>query len=149
MHTGDWWWSPQEQLDEGATIAPLLLVTDKTMLTQHHGDLKMWPVYVTIGNLDISARRNQIRPSMVLLGLHSGGHTRYGAPPRNEIRNVSSSYGHDSGAYVCAAGSSRSWSSHSSNTGCIKQKSGSRSRGELFIPFLDFLLFANFILFVA
>ena len=69
MHTGDWWWSLQEQLGEGATVVPLLLATDKTMLTQHRGDLTMWPVYITIGNLDVATRKSQTRPSMVLLGL--------------------------------------------------------------------------------
>lgn len=69
MHTGDWWWSQQTQLPDGATVVPLLLATDKTMLTQHHGDLALWPVYLTIGNLDIKTRKSQIRPSMVLVGL--------------------------------------------------------------------------------
>ena len=41
MHTEDWWWSLQEQLGEGATVVPLLLATNKTMLTQHRGDLTM------------------------------------------------------------------------------------------------------------
>lgn len=69
MHTGDWWWSQQEQLPVNATIVPLLLATDKTVLTQHHGDLSMWPVYLTIGNLNVKTRKSQIRPGMVLLGL--------------------------------------------------------------------------------
>ena len=69
MHTGDWWWSMQERLDKGATVVPLLLATDKTMLTQHYGNFAMWPVYITIGNLDVGTRKNQTRPGMVLLGL--------------------------------------------------------------------------------
>jgi hypothetical protein len=54
MHTGDWWWETQEKLPEQATIVPVLIATDKTMLTQHHGDTSAWPVYMTIGNLRAS-----------------------------------------------------------------------------------------------
>lgn len=69
MHTGDWWWETQEKLPEGATVVPILLSTDKTALTRHRGDLAAWPVYITIGNLKVTVRRNQRRPGMVLLGL--------------------------------------------------------------------------------
>lgn len=58
MHTGKWWWSQQKQLPDGAIIVPLLLATDKTVLIQHHGDLFMWPIYLTIGNLDITTRKS-------------------------------------------------------------------------------------------
>ena len=68
MATGDWWWSIQEQLPENATVVPLLLATDKTRLTQHHGDQSAWPVYLTIGNLDRKTRRQPNRPGIVLLG---------------------------------------------------------------------------------
>ena len=71
MYTGDWWWNMQEQLPDGATVVPLLLATDKTVLTQHHGDLSLWPVYLTIGNLDRTVRRSQKRPGIILLGLLS------------------------------------------------------------------------------
>ncbi|KAI9750296.1 MAG: hypothetical protein M4579_006529 [Chaenotheca gracillima] len=68
MHTGDWWWRTQKALPKGATVIPLLLATDKTMLTQHHGDQSVWPVYLSIGNLDRATRRKQTRPGTVLLG---------------------------------------------------------------------------------
>lgn len=71
MHTGNWWWLQQEQLPDEATVVLLLLVIDKTVLTQHHGDLAIWPVYLTIGNLDIKTYKSQIKPGMVLLGLIS------------------------------------------------------------------------------
>ena len=51
IQTGDWWWKTQDQLPEGSTIVPLLIATNKTVLTQHHGDVVAWPVYLTIGNL--------------------------------------------------------------------------------------------------
>ena len=69
MHTGDWWWSVQGQVGIGSTVVPVLLSSDKTTLTQHHGDLSLWPVYMTIGNLDVQTRRNPSRPAMILLGL--------------------------------------------------------------------------------
>lgn len=47
----------------------LLLATDKTMLTQHHGDLAVCPVYLTTGDPGLKTRKSQIRPGMVLIGL--------------------------------------------------------------------------------
>ena len=58
MYTGDWWWERQTQLPNGATIIPLLLGTDKTLLTMLHGDLSAWPIYLTIGNLDAETQRS-------------------------------------------------------------------------------------------
>lgn len=68
MHTGSWWWDTQRKLPPGSTIIPVILASDKTQLTQHHGDKSSHPVYVTIGNLDKSTRRSQKRPSKILLG---------------------------------------------------------------------------------
>ena len=68
MHTADWWWRTQSEVPEGATVVPILLATDKTMLTQHHGDESAWPIYITIGNLDRATRRKQTVPGSVLLG---------------------------------------------------------------------------------
>ena len=39
------------KLLSGATIAALILSSDKTQLTQFQGDKKAWPVYLTIGNI--------------------------------------------------------------------------------------------------
>jgi hypothetical protein len=52
MNTAEWWWETQFALPATSTIVPLLLATDKTLLTQHHGDTTAWPVYLTVGNLD-------------------------------------------------------------------------------------------------
>jgi Plavaka transposase len=68
MHTAEWWWRTQSKVPEGATVVPILLATDKTMLTQHHGDESAWPIYLTIGNLDRATRRKQTVPGSVLLG---------------------------------------------------------------------------------
>jgi hypothetical protein len=68
MHTGDWWWRTQGEIPDGGTIIPVLLASDKTMLSLHHGDQSVWPIYVTIGNLDRQTRHSQTVPGSVLLG---------------------------------------------------------------------------------
>ena len=68
MHTADWWWRTQEEIPDGGTIIPILLASDKTMLSLHHGDQSAWPIYITIGNLDRKTRRKQTVPGSVLLG---------------------------------------------------------------------------------
>ena len=50
------------------TIIPILLSSDKTVMSLSHGDQTLWPVYITIGNLDSKTRRSQIRPGTLLLG---------------------------------------------------------------------------------
>jgi len=69
MHTGEWWWETQSQIPIGGTIVPIILASDETVMTQHHGDLSLWPVYITIGNLDCATRKAQKRPGLLLLGL--------------------------------------------------------------------------------
>ncbi|KAF8911442.1 hypothetical protein CPB84DRAFT_1742860 [Gymnopilus junonius] len=51
MCTRKWWHAIQYLLPEGATIAPIILATDKTQLTQFSGGKSVYPVYLTIGNL--------------------------------------------------------------------------------------------------
>ena len=58
MYTGNWWWRTQEQIPDGGTVIPILISSDKTVLSQHHGDMAMWPVYISIGNLDSECRRS-------------------------------------------------------------------------------------------
>ncbi len=68
MYTGNWWWKKQKELPAGATIIPILLASDKTVMSLSHGDQVLWPVYVTIGNLDAKTRWSQNRPGTLLLG---------------------------------------------------------------------------------
>ena len=68
MHTADWWWNTQEQLSDGSTIVPLLISTNKTVFTQHYGNVAAWPVYLTIRNLKAKVRQKQTRPSSFFLG---------------------------------------------------------------------------------
>ncbi|KAG0696694.1 hypothetical protein DFH29DRAFT_1004362 [Suillus ampliporus] len=57
MWTADWWWDKQKELPEGTTIAPIILASDKTMLSQFRGDKSAWPVYLSIGNIAKEKRR--------------------------------------------------------------------------------------------
>ncbi|KAI0351066.1 hypothetical protein OH77DRAFT_1411790, partial [Trametes cingulata] len=69
MHTGEWWWSTQEQLDSerpGATIVPIIISSDKTQLTLF-GSKTAYPVYMTIGNLPKHIRRKPSRGGQILL----------------------------------------------------------------------------------
>ncbi|KAI5983310.1 hypothetical protein EDC04DRAFT_2874145 [Pisolithus marmoratus] len=49
MWTVDWWL--QGKLPEGAMVAPVILLSDKTSLSVFGGDKKAWPMYMTIGNV--------------------------------------------------------------------------------------------------
>ncbi|TFK82539.1 hypothetical protein K466DRAFT_603598 [Polyporus arcularius HHB13444] len=68
MNTSDWWWTTQGRLPSGATVAPLILASDKTTLTVLRGDKTAWPVYMSIGNIDKSVRRKPSAHAFVLLG---------------------------------------------------------------------------------
>ncbi|KAI5980843.1 hypothetical protein EDD15DRAFT_2185860, partial [Pisolithus albus] len=57
MWTGEWWWDVQKRLPEGAVVAPVILSSDKTTLSQFSRDKKAWPVYLTIGNISKDVRR--------------------------------------------------------------------------------------------
>jgi hypothetical protein len=62
MNTGNWWWETQDRLPHGATIVPLIVSSDETMLTDHSGDQKAWPMYLSIGNIEFTVRG---RPNML------------------------------------------------------------------------------------
>ncbi len=47
----------------------MLLATDKTVLTEHAGDMVQWPVYLIIGNLSHEIRRSRSRPGGMMVGL--------------------------------------------------------------------------------
>ncbi|KAG6807985.1 hypothetical protein H0H92_005807, partial [Tricholoma furcatifolium] len=47
--TADWWWQIQEKLPCGAVVAPIILASDKTQLTNFQGNKSAWPVYLTLG----------------------------------------------------------------------------------------------------
>lgn len=46
----------QKKLPAGATIAPMIIVLDKTQLSNFSGDKSVWSVHLMIGNIEKSMR---------------------------------------------------------------------------------------------
>ncbi|CDO71969.1 hypothetical protein BN946_scf184943.g3 [Trametes cinnabarina] len=68
MWTGEWWWERQNTLPSGATIAPVILSSDKTQLSRFSGDKQAWPVYLSIGNIAKTIRRQPSKHATILIG---------------------------------------------------------------------------------
>ena len=84
MWMANWWWDTQvnisllkiktlltvsqKKLPVDSTIAPLILSSDKTQLTQFRGDKSAWPVYLTVGNIAKSKRRQVGVHATLLIG---------------------------------------------------------------------------------
>ncbi|KAJ6585887.1 hypothetical protein B0H19DRAFT_1060069 [Mycena capillaripes] len=68
MWTASWWWEIQKRLPPGATVAPLILSSDKTMLSNFRGDNSAWPVYLTIVNIGKETRCQVSARATVLIG---------------------------------------------------------------------------------
>ncbi|TFY53363.1 hypothetical protein EVJ58_g9497 [Rhodofomes roseus] len=70
MNTGDWWWRLQRKIEsrqEGATIIPLIISSDKTQLTLFR-NRSCYPLYLTIGNIPKEIRRKSSRQGQLLIG---------------------------------------------------------------------------------
>ena len=50
------------------TIMLIFISSDKTVMSFSHEDLTLWPVYITITNLDATTRQSQKRPGMLFFG---------------------------------------------------------------------------------
>ncbi|KAH9933679.1 uncharacterized protein BXZ73DRAFT_10940, partial [Epithele typhae] len=55
-------------LPNGATIAPVIISSDNTTLSQMSGNKSGWPVYLSIGNIDNDERCQPSSHVTVLLG---------------------------------------------------------------------------------
>ncbi|KAF8252846.1 hypothetical protein K440DRAFT_503906, partial [Wilcoxina mikolae CBS 423.85] len=59
----------RESLPDRSTVIPVILSSDKTMLSTLSGDKYAWPVYLSIGNLSKVKRRSVKSNGLILIGL--------------------------------------------------------------------------------
>ena len=69
MHTGKWWWKEQSTLPRGATLVPVICMSDETHLSDFSGDKKAWPIYLTIGNILSKYRNKPSNHCVIILAL--------------------------------------------------------------------------------
>ncbi|KAF5380310.1 hypothetical protein D9757_007981 [Collybiopsis confluens] len=67
MWTSGCWNAAQNAIPKGGTVAPVIIATDKTQLTQFSGSKSAYPVYLTIGNIPKSIRRKPKARACVLI----------------------------------------------------------------------------------
>ncbi|KAJ7655439.1 hypothetical protein B0H17DRAFT_1214018 [Mycena rosella] len=70
IHTAEWWWKTQKNLEKrrpGATIVPVIISTDKTQTTMFRNKAA-YPVYMTIGNIPKDIRRKPSHQGYILIG---------------------------------------------------------------------------------
>ncbi|KZT52307.1 hypothetical protein CALCODRAFT_423310, partial [Calocera cornea HHB12733] len=95
MWEADWWWETQEKLPRDATIAPLLLASDKTTLSQFTSNTKAYPVYLSVGNLSKTRRRKPNQHGMVLVAYLPSNGLKALIPDENKRRSSERQLFHD------------------------------------------------------
>ena len=58
----------QNRLPQGAALAPVIIATDKTQLTQFSSNKSAYPIYMTLGNIPRAIRRKPTQQACFLLG---------------------------------------------------------------------------------
>ncbi|KAG8731673.1 hypothetical protein FRC10_001585, partial [Ceratobasidium sp. 414] len=66
--SADWWWRMQNILGPYATVAPIILSTDKTKMTVFSGNQKAWLVYMSLANISSEIRRWPSERATLLIG---------------------------------------------------------------------------------
>ncbi|KAF8435537.1 hypothetical protein BGX38DRAFT_1100220 [Terfezia claveryi] len=69
MNTGDWWWDRQMTLPVGSSLVPILITSDQTCLTNFSGDKKLWPIFMSVGNIPSAIRNKPSSQAWILIGL--------------------------------------------------------------------------------
>lgn len=90
MHTADWWWemqvcfrddgdsqisscqtltNHQMTLPVGSSLIPVLITSDQTCLTNFSGDKKLWPMFMSLGNIPSGIRNKPSNQAWILLAL--------------------------------------------------------------------------------
>ncbi|KAJ3709627.1 hypothetical protein C8R42DRAFT_547238, partial [Lentinula raphanica] len=67
MWTGGLWRAAQKAVPRGGTIAPVIIASDKTQLTQFSGNKTAYPVYLTLGNIPKSLRNKPNARACILI----------------------------------------------------------------------------------
>ncbi|KAI0682098.1 hypothetical protein BC835DRAFT_1409647 [Cytidiella melzeri] len=68
MWSGAWWEKVQKLLEEGATLVPVILASNKTQLSNFSSNKSAWPVYLSIGNISKAVQRSPSSHATVLIG---------------------------------------------------------------------------------
>ncbi|KAG1816438.1 uncharacterized protein BJ212DRAFT_1446953 [Suillus subaureus] len=69
MWTGHWWHAVQDRLPEGASVAPVIIATDKTQLTRFSASKSAYLVYLMLGNIPRAIHCKSSQHACILIGV--------------------------------------------------------------------------------